>query len=172
MTVYKKVKTERLILSPTAEEDAEFIFELLNTPKWLEHIGDRNVKSVEGAKEYIQTKMLPQLHRLGYGNYTVIRQSDEMKMGICGLFDREGLEGIDIGFAFLPAFEGNGYGFESADKLKNMAFDELGIQVINAITTKENISSQKLLDKLGLQLIGTTQLPNEEEELLLYKIKM
>lgn len=172
MTGQLTFKTERLILRPTDEEDAEFIFELLNTPKWLEYIGDRNVKSIESAKEYINTKMLPQLHKLGYGNFTVIRKSDQIKIGICGLFDREGLEGIDIGFAFLPGYERNGYAFESSDKLKNMAFDEFGIKEINAITSKENISSQKLLIKLGLQLNGTTKLPNDEEELLLYKIKI
>jgi len=35
-----------------------------------------------------------------------------------------------------------------------------------------NISSQKLLEKLGLKLIGTTILPNEDIELLLYKVKV
>jgi RimJ/RimL family protein N-acetyltransferase len=170
MTVYKIAETERLTLRPTLEEDAEFIFELLNTPKWLKYIGDRNVKSVESAKEYIQIKMLPQLHRLGYGNFTVVRKSDQIKIGICGLFDREGLEGIDIGFAFLPEYEKKGYAFESVNKLKLMAFDEFGLKVINAITSKENFSSQQLLEKLGLELKGTTQLPNDDEEILLYQI--
>lgn len=163
--------TERLILRPTSEEDAEFIFELLNSPKWLKYIGDRNIKSVESAKEYIKTKMLPQLKRLGFSNYTLIRRSDNIKIGTCGLYDREGLEGIDIGFAFLPEYEKKGYAFESANKLKNVAFDEFGINEIIAITTKDNISSQKLLEKLGLKLNGTTKLPNDDEELLFYKIK-
>jgi RimJ/RimL family protein N-acetyltransferase len=110
-------------------------------------------------------------NRLGYGNFTVTRKSDRVKIGICGLFDREGLEGIDIGFAFLPEYERKGYAFESADKLKDKAFDEFGIKVINAITSKENIPCQNLLEKLGLQLKGTTKLPNDNEELLLYKIK-
>ena len=172
MTVYKIAETERLTLRPTLVEDAEFIFELLNTPKWLKYIGDRNVKSVENAREYITSKMFPQLERLGYGNYTVIRQSDHLKIGVCGLFDREGLEGIDIGFAFLPEYENNGYAFESVNKLKQMAFDEFGLKEINAITTKDNISSQRLLEKLGLKLNGTTFIPNDEKELLLYKIKI
>jgi len=167
----KTILTERLILNPTIEEDAEFIFELLNTPKWLKFIGDRNVNSTIDAAEYIKTRMLPQLERLGYGNYTVTRTSDNIKIGTCGLFDREGLEGIDIGFAFLPEYEGKGYGFESANKLKEVAFEEFGIKEINAITSKENINCQKLLEKLGLKLKGTTILPNEKEELLLYSIK-
>lgn len=169
MTGYKSFETERLVVKPTLEEDAEFIFVLLNSPNWLKYIGDRNVTSIESAKEYIKIKMLPQLERLGFGNYTVIRKSDQVKMGICGLYDREGLAGLDIGFAFLPEYEGKGYAFESANRLKQAVCDEFGITEIVAITSQDNVSSQKLLEKLGLKLAGTTKIPNDDEELLLYK---
>ena len=170
MSKFKIFETDRLILKPTSEGDAEFILELLNTPKWLKYIGDRNVKSIDDAKGYIKTKMLPQLERLGYSSYTLIRKSDNNKIGGCGLYDREGLDGIDIGFAFLPEFEKKGYAFESAKKLINIAFNEFGISEVNAITTEDNISSQNLLEKLGLKLHGKTKLPDENEELLLFKI--
>ena len=172
MNQYKIFETERLILKPTSEEDAEFIFELLNTPKWIKYIGDRNIRTVENARDYIKTKMLPQLKRLGFSNYTLIRKADNCKIGTCGLYDRDGLEGIDIGFAFFPEYEKKGYAFESANKLKNVAFNKLGLTEINAITVKDNISSQKLLEKLGMKLNGTTKLPNDNEELLLYKIEI
>ena len=168
---FKTFETERLRIQPVTIADAAFVLELLNTPKWLQHIGDRNVHTLADATNYIQTKMQPQLERLGFSNYTVIRKSDNAKIGTCGLYDREGLEGIDIGFAFLPAYEGQGYGFESANRLKQAAFQEFGITTIGAITTKENIASQKLLEKLGLQQVGTTILPNDNEELLLYKLE-
>jgi len=60
---YKTCDTERLHLRPTNLEDAAFIMEMLNTPKWLQYIGDRNVKTVKAAEEYIQVKMMPQLER-------------------------------------------------------------------------------------------------------------
>lgn len=168
---YKTFETERLIIRPTIENDAEFIFELLNTPKWIRYIGDRNIKTVESAKEYIKEKMIPQLEKLGYSNYTLIRKEDNIKIGTCGLYDREGLEGIDIGFAFLPKYEKKGFAFEASKRIKDAAFDEFEIEMISAITTKDNISSQKLLKKLGLKLMGTTKLPHDEEELLVYKIE-
>jgi ribosomal-protein-alanine N-acetyltransferase len=171
MKKYKSYETERLLLKPTSEEDAEFIFKLLNTPKWLQYIGDRKVYSVEDAKKYIEAKIQPQLERLGYANYTLIRKRENDKIGACGLYDREGLDGIDIGFAFLPEYEGKGYAFEASNKLKQVAFDELGITEINAITTKDNVSSQKLLEKLGLHQIGTTTISDDSEELLLFQIR-
>ena len=170
MTEYKTFETERLIIKPTFDEDAEFIFELLNSPTWLKYIGNRNVTSIESAREYIKLKMLPQLERLGFGNYTVIRKSDQAKMGICGLYDRDGLDGLDIGFAFLPEYEGEGYAFESANKLKQVISDEFGISEIVAITSQDNVSSQKLLEKTGIEINWNYKIPNDDKDLLLYKI--
>ncbi len=171
MTEFKVFETERLLLKPTSVADAEFILELMNTPKWIEYIGDRNVKSIASAKAYIVNKMMPQLQRLGYSNYTIVRKSDNAKIGTCGLFDREGLDGIDIGFAFLPAYRKKGYAFEATHKLKNMAFNEFGIPELSAITAKNNSASQALLEKLGLKRSATTKLPKEDKEVLIYKLK-
>ncbi len=170
MSLYHIFETDRLLLKPTSEEDAEFILTLVNSPKWLQFIGDRNVKTRTEAIDYIRSRMLPQLERLGFSNYTVIRKSDMHPVGTCGLYDREGLEGIDIGFAFLPEFEGFGYATEASHRLLHAAFDIFGIHEIKAITTKENISSRKLLEKLGMTCTGTTLLPNDRDELLVYII--
>jgi RimJ/RimL family protein N-acetyltransferase len=168
---YKTFETERLLIRPTSEDDAEFIFELLNTPKWIKYIGDRDVRSVEKAKDYITEKMVPQLERLGYSNYTLIGKQDGKKIGTCGLYDRDGLEGIDIGFALLPEDEKKGFAFEASNKLKEAAFNEFGIERISAITTKDNVASQRLIVKLGLKLTGTIKLPDNDQELLLYTIE-
>ncbi|MGA8855003.1 MAG: GNAT family N-acetyltransferase, partial [Christiangramia sp.] len=92
---HKIFETERLTIRPTALEDATFIFELFNSPKWLQFIGDRKIRSVENAKNYISERMHPQLQKLGFSNYTIIRKSDNLKIGTCGLYDREVLNGID-----------------------------------------------------------------------------
>lgn len=166
-----QIETERLLLRPTITKDAPFIYRLMNMPKWIKFIGDRKITSEQKAAEYIQKKMMPQQERLGYSNYTVIRKSDQQKLGTCGLYDREGLEVNDIGFAFLPEHEGNGYAFEAASNLMQIAKDSFGLTLIDAITSKDNLASQKLLTKLGLTLIGYKSLPNDEEELLHYRIK-
>lgn len=168
---YTSFETERLLIIPTSEKDSKFIFELLNTPKFLKYIGDRHINTIENAKYYIKEKMIPQLERLGYSNYTLIQKQDNQKVGTCGLYDREGLKGIDIGFAFLPEYEKKGFAFEASNRLKEAAFNEFDIKTISAITLKDNISSQKLLEKLGFTRTGTTKLPNEDVELLLYKIE-
>ncbi|SEK71456.1 Protein N-acetyltransferase, RimJ/RimL family [Aquimarina amphilecti] len=165
----KYYETDRLTLRPAAILDASFYLKLLNTPKWLRNIGDRNVKSIKDAEVYITEKMIPQLERLGYSNYTVIRKSDNIKIGCCGLYDREGIEGVDIGFAFLPEFEKKGYAYESASKMKELGISEFGIKKISAITIPENKSSQKLLEKLDFTFIKMMKIPNDDEDLMLYE---
>jgi len=166
---YKSFETERLIIKPTSIEDAEFILGLMNTPSWIKFIRNRGINTVSESKVYIKNNMLPQFKKLGFGNYTVVRKSDNAKIGSCGLYDREGIEGFDIGFAFLPQYEGMGYAFESSNKLKELAITIFGIYKISAITTKGNTNSQKLLGKLGLHYIKVIRIPNDDEELLLYE---
>ena len=171
MNQYKSFQSERLIIRPTLEQDAELIYQLMNSPKFIKYVGDRQLYSLEDAEKYIQEKMLPQLHSLGYSNYSLINKKNGAKIGICGLYDREGLDGIDIGFGILPEYEGLGYAFESSSRIIKAGFEELEIQEIKAITNKQNISSQSLLVKLGFDLIGKVMLPIENDELLLYKIE-
>lgn len=171
MSTYRTFETERLLLKATTEDDAEFLVELFNTPTWLQYIGDRNVHSREDAIKYIQEKIIPPLERLGYSTYTVLQKSDSAKIGSCGLYDREGLDGVDLGFAFLPQYEKQGYGFEAASKLKEVGFRIFGLPKISAITTKENLASQKLLGKLGFHYVKKVRLPNDDEELLLYEVE-
>ena len=171
MSTYKSFETERLLLKPMSIEDAPFLLELLNSPKWIEYVGDRNVHTIEEATNYINTKMKPQLKKLGFSKFTVIRKTDKVKLGSCGLYDRDGIEGVDIGFAFLPQYEKMGYAFESANKMKEVGFGQFGLKLISAITTKENIDSQKLLKKLGLKYIKIINIPDDNEDLLLYELR-
>ena len=169
--MHKEFESERLWIRPTAEQDAELIYQLMNTPKFIQYVGDREINSLVAAKKYIRAKMLPQLNTLGYSSYTLITKATTTKIGTCGLFNRAGVDGIDIGFGLLPQHEGLGYAYEAANRLINAAFEEFEIDEIKAITAKENSASQRLLEKLGLQLTGTTKLPDEDHEILLYTKK-
>lgn len=168
MKPFKGFETERLLLRPTTVEDADFILQLMNSPKWLKFIGDRNVTTLNQAQTYIATKMIPQLQRLGYSSYTVIKKADNVKMGSCGLYDRDGLDGTDLGFAFLPEYEGQGYAYEASKRLQQAAVHECNISCLSAVTAKDNTASQRLLNKLQFKLIDTVTLPNDTEELLLF----
>ena len=166
--MYKEFETERLYIKPTSIQDAELIYEIMNTPKFMKYVGDRKINSIKSAKKYIETNIIPQLQSLGYSNYSIITKKNKTKVGTCGLYDRDGVDGIDIGFGLLPQYEGLGYAYEAANRLMKAAFEDFGLGGIKAITSKDNTSSQRLLEKLGLELVGITKLPNDDNELLLY----
>jgi len=161
-------ETERLIIRPVTIEDAPFIYQLVNSPKWLQNIGDRKVYSVTDAERYIASKITAQFERLGFGNYMVIKKEDGKLLGNCGLYDRPGLEGVDLGFAFLEEHEGQGYGFEAASRLKQAAKADFGLIQLQAITIKSNISSQRLLTKLGFTFTKMTMVEEGSDLLMLY----
>ncbi|MFC0604317.1 GNAT family N-acetyltransferase [Winogradskyella pulchriflava] len=160
--------TQRLDIRPVSIEDAPFILELMNTPKWIQFIGDRNVRTVKEAEAYITAKAFPQLQKYGYTNNVIIRKADHIKLGTCGLYHREGKDDPDIGFAFLPAHRGKGYAFEAANKLMHVGKYNYGLTELSAYTLEENRASRTLLERLGFILIGTGSLPNNDEELLHY----
>lgn len=165
-----EINTERLILTPMATYDAPFIYKLVNTKEWIENIGHRNIHSIDDACTYIKEKMIDHYDLNGYGNFLMTRKSDKIKIGCISLYNRDDVEGVDIGFAMLPDYMNNGYAYEGAKAVKNIARDELKLPGITAFTTKKNIASQKLIDKLGMKFKKTIVLGEEEEELLFYEL--
>ena len=165
----KTFETERLILKPADLEDADFFLKLYNLPSFIKFIGDRNLRTKEDAEKYILNRFRPQLERLGFGNYVVIHKELNKKIGAVGIFEREGLDVLDIGFSFFPEFEGKGYAYESASNLKEIAKNDFGVSKLSAITSKENYSSHKLIEKLGLKFQKLVTLPDETEELMYYE---
>ena len=161
-------ETTRLTIRAFDELDAPFIFKLLNSPGWLQFIGDRNIKTEEDARLYIIEKLVANYAKQGFGFYAVVEKTNQKAVGMVGIIKRDGLENIDIGFAFLPEFEGLGFGFESASAMLNYAQKELQIEKIVAITNPDNIRSQKLLRKIGLAFDRMILLPNEEAEIMLF----
>lgn len=147
--------------------DAEFMFELLNSPKFVKFIGDRGVRSVEQARTFIETRYQPSYELHGYGLYTVERREDGIQVGICGFVRRDSLPGPDIGFAFLPEYERNGYGYESAAAIMDYGRDVLGFDQVLAITTTDNEASGRLLEKLGFGFAEFIR--SGEETLKLYR---
>lgn len=163
-------KTERLWLKPTNTEDASFYYHLMNTSGWLRYIGDRKIYSEATARRYIVEKILPQFQRLGYGAYTLVLSEEGTKIGVCGLYDRAGIDGVDIGFALLPEYGKKGYALEAANWMKQIAFELFGLKKLSAITLPENLPSRRLLEKLGMVSQGLIRLPPEEKMLLLYEL--
>lgn len=164
------LETERLIIRHLTLEDNEFILQLVNSPNWLEFIGDRNIKNKAQANAYIY-----QLNEIQEKNsftlYAVTLKENQNAIGLCGFLKRDYLDSADIGFAILPDYERKGYVFEAAKAILEYGIQVLQLKPIYAITDEKNIKSQNLLLKLGLQKISTIQSSIDNKEFLLFELK-
>jgi RimJ/RimL family protein N-acetyltransferase len=146
------LETERMSLRRLVSADAPFILALLNDPDWIRYIGDRGVRSVEAARDYLEARMLSQYEKHGFGLWMVESRASSEPMGICGLVKRDTLPEVDLGFAFMPGYRGLGYAYESALAVRGHATGALGIRKLLAITSPMNTASARLLERLGFAL--------------------
>lgn len=162
------IETERLILRKFTLEDAPFLLELVNTPVWLQFIGDRNVHTVEEAENYLRNGNLKSYAEHGFGFYLVVTKESNEAIGMCGLVKRDSLEDIDIGFAFMPNSIGKGYGYEAASATLDYALNVLKLGRIVAIVDPQNASSIALIKKIGLKYEKMVQISTNDIELMLF----
>lgn len=163
------IETERLRIRELEPElDGAFILDLLNQPSFIRYIGDRGVRTLSEAKAFIENRYRQSYRENGFGLYAVDLKQDGAQIGICGFVRRGGLDDPDLGFAFLPEFEGRGYAFESSVAVLEYGREVLGIQRVMAITTIDNSNSVRLLERLGFVFGRRVVLPGSEEELNLF----
>lgn len=162
------IETPRTLLTPFTEADSGFIMALLNTPGWLQNIGDRNIHSVDDAKNYLNTKLIPGYEQQGFGFWKVSLHENNIPIGMCGFVKRDHLPQPDIGFAFLPEWEGQGYAFEAASAALHYGYTALKINTVLGITLPENQRSVRLLQRLGLRAQHLLPPDEQGEQLLLF----
>jgi RimJ/RimL family protein N-acetyltransferase len=162
------LETERLRLRWFTPDDAPFVLELLTDPSWLRFIGDRQVRTLDDARAYIDRGPLDMCRRLGYGLWVVEPRRGGHALGMCGLIKREGLADVDLGFAFLPRYRGQGLAREAAVATLSYGRRVVGLKRIVAITSPDNDRSARLLGAIGMVREQTLRLLGEERESVLF----
>ncbi len=162
------LETERLTLRKITVDDAAFMLDLLSQPSFIQFIGDRGVRTLDDAREIIEERYLTAYERLGFGIYLTLLRDTSIPIGICGLVKRNGLDDVDIGYAFLPRYWSKGYASEAALAVLAYARGPLGMKRILGITTPDNTSSIRVLEKIGLKFERMIRLPGENADLNLF----
>lgn len=166
------LETARLDFRELDAEDAPFILQLVNEPGWLRFIGDRGIRTLEAASNYILDGPVAMYRRLGFGLWLVERKEDKLPIGICGLIKRDTLADIDLGFAFLSAHHRQGYAFEAATATMAHARKALGFTRLVAVVSPDNEGSCGLLEKLGFDLEQMIRLSEDAPPIKLYATRL
>lgn len=163
-----EIVTPRLTLREFQLHDASFILELLNEEGFLRFIGDKGVRTLADARDYLLAGPLASYQRFGFGLYLACLRSDGTPIGMCGLVKRDTLPDVDIGFAFLMRHWSRGYASESGAGVLAYARETLGLARVVAITALENTGSMTVLNKIGLRFERRVRLVAEGPELNLF----
>ena len=164
------LETSRLQLRWLSLDDAAFIYRLVNDEQWLRFIGDKQVRDLDAARDFIDSGPRAMYRQHGFGLNLVTLKDGETAIGICGLLQRDSLATPDLGFAFLPGYRGQGYAREAAEVVLQHGFSSLEQTRIVAIVSSGNQASISLLEKLGFYLEGNIQMEPNGRPVDLYSI--
>ncbi|MFD2512947.1 GNAT family N-acetyltransferase [Pontibacter locisalis] len=157
----QSIYTDRLILVP-------FILEVTNTLL----AGDTSILLKLGLQltpfwpdqEAIDTfpKIIKNLELVqeptGFESYMVVHRESMTVIGDAGFKGLPNADGeVDIGYAIIAQAQNRGYGLEAAKGLTNWAFQQPGVKAITARCLLENAPSARVLIKLGMQQVTTTE---------------
>ena len=153
-------ETERLILREILPTDIDGMFELDSDPIVHKYLGNKPVKTIEEIEKVIQF-IRQQYDKRGIGRWAAIEKSSGDFIGWSGLKlnqgEREALNGrlsfFDVGYRFIPRYWGKGYATESALVALDYGFKVKQYKTIAGIALIDNIASNKVLQKIGLNYI-------------------
>jgi RimJ/RimL family protein N-acetyltransferase len=161
--------TARLNLRTADPDDTAFYLALVNDPGFLEHIGDRGIRTPEQARKALLDGPIAMQEERGHSLYIVELKEGGRPIGMCGLIKREGLDGVDIGYAYLKDYCGRGYAYEAGMAVLEHA-PGLGLTRVLAITSPNNFASNALLRKMGLRFERFIHLVPDDAGSNLYSI--
>jgi len=165
-------ETQRLVLRRLEFPDAPFVVELLNQPSFIKNIGDRGVRSIADAHDYLRAGPMAMYDRFGLGLLHVARKSDGAAVGMCGLLQRDILPDIDLGYAFLPAYWGGGLAFEAAQATLRHGVQKSGLKRVIGVVSEGNDASIRVLEKLGMCFERMYPMFPDEPEVRLYGVDL
>ncbi len=163
------LESSRLVLRHATLNDVEFILSLLNTPGFLENIGDRGVRDLMQAETYLIDGPILSYQQNGFGLYIVELKESGQAIGLSGMVKRPMLDFPDLGYAFLPQFWGKGYAFETALSVIEHC-KTLGIAQLLGVVSPGNDASISVLEKVGMTFDSTIQWDEDNSEVLLYQL--
>lgn len=166
------LKTERLNIRHLTSDDTEFILKLLNEPSYIKNIGDKKVRTIEQAQEYLQNGPIKSYRKNGFGLNCVTLKTSNTAIGICGLIKRSEFEFIDVGYAFLSEYWFRGFAKEAMSALFDYTRKNGDYKKIKAIVNPDNIASIKLLQKLNFQFQKKMIFGHEKAVIKLYNVDL
>lgn len=145
------LETERLILREITVDDVERLYELYADKEITRYMEDLFSEYQEEYK-YTQQYIKNIYGFYGYGMWVVVDKENNEVIGRAGVENREGFDGVELGFMLGKAYQHKGYAYEICKAILQYGVEYLGMEEYYALVQPGNVDSVRLLCKLGFQL--------------------
>ncbi len=151
------IETERLILREFRLEDDEALLALDSDPEVHRYLGNNTIHDIETIRRMI-LQVQVQYETNGIGRWIIIEKATNNVVGWTGLkyetllFDQQN-KYYDLGYRLLRKYWGKGFATESAIASLEYGFKKMQLDEISALAHIQNTDSNKVLRKVGMQLI-------------------
>jgi RimJ/RimL family protein N-acetyltransferase len=152
MSMPAQMETERLLLRKPRLEDTRAIFEgWAQDEEVTRYLTWRPHQKIEETQAFLQSCLLAWERETRFPYMITLIESGE----VFGMIDPR-LEGpkVAIGYVVARASWGKGYVPEATRAVIDWAFQQSSIYRVYATTDIENIASQRVLEKVGMQREG------------------
>lgn len=148
--------TDRLIARELIESDIPQMFRLHSNFEVMKYIHAIE-KTIDETRLTYDRMMKYHSQKEGMGLWSVFLKESDTYIGWVILKPLDNTSDIEIGYRFLPGYWGFGYATEISKEVCKYGFQKLKLDKIVGITHPENIASQNVLKKLGLNFIKTSR---------------
>lgn len=153
------VSTSRAVLRRFCKADTESMIAVFSDPDVM-RFGDGK-QDADWIRQWIE-KTAEYYEQWGFGPWAVILRELPTPIGYCGLFRLDDINGqpeIELGYRLAKEFWGRGIATEVATAVRDMAFDEFGIERLISLIDPDNDRSIRVATKLGMVCIDEAFLP-------------
>lgn len=167
------LKTPRLILRKIELKDAQDLYELLCDEQILKYLGGiPKYTGVDMAISYITEKLSKKYLDKSFYDWGIEEKSTGKMVGrICVYKQDEDRKMADLVWYILPNVRGMGLMTEAAKFVVNF-LQKIGFERIEAFANVDNISSQRVMEKIGMQYEGTLRKYDKNRDGSLYDAKI
>jgi RimJ/RimL family protein N-acetyltransferase len=157
--------TPRLLLRAMSMDDLDFVASMLADPDVMRYYP--KLHSREEAEAWVR-RQVDRYARYGHGLWLVLDRVDGQPVGQVGLTLQavEGVEMPEIGYLIHRPFWRRGFATEAATATREHAFNDLGKSRVISLIRPENVPSQGVARKLGMESDGRTVIHGGFEHLV------
>src|SRR5690625_4672001 len=152
---FPTLETERTILRPLTLHDAEAVFNYASREEVAHFVTWETHKTIEDSKNFIHYALERYANHLFAPWGIVLKENNEL-IGTADFVQWQQKHRVgEIGYVLSSDYWGQGLIPEVAKELIRFGFEEMNLIRIQAICFKENVASERVMQKIGMEYEGT-----------------